>query len=62
MGHLWSGMFSATLEGVLYKTVSVQLSSRHYNEIKEGRLQALHIFDASWFSVLCFVKWSNLDT
>ena len=32
MRHFRNGMFLATLEGVLYKTVSVQLSSMDCNE------------------------------
>ena len=32
MRRFRNGMFLATLEGVLYKTVSVQLSSRDCNE------------------------------
>ena len=52
-------MFLATLEGVLYKTVSVQLSSMDCNENLIVRVQTFsmqHIFNAHWFTVLCFLK------
>ena len=34
MRHFWNGMFLTTLKGELYKTVSVQLSSRDWNQNK----------------------------